>query len=180
MSVPTVQPTALHGSAPHEWFLLDVRTPGEFSSAHIEGSLLVPLSDLQRELATVREQAAGKRVAIVCRSGRRAFEAHRILQGQDLGDPHVLDGGVIAWKAAGHPLIKLNQPMPLERQVSAVSAGVVLAGITLGYLVNPSFFALAGAAGAAQFLAALTGNCPLGPILARMPWNASLESCEAS
>ncbi|QDV05746.1 Inner membrane protein YgaP [Planctomycetes bacterium Poly30] len=180
MSAPTVQPTALHGSSPGEWFLLDVRTPGEFSSAYIDGSVLVPLPELQGALATIREQAAGKPIAIVCRTGRRAFEAHRVMQGQGLKDPHVLEGGVVAWKAAGYPLLGQKGPMPLERQVSAASAGMVVTGVALGFLVNPAFFWFAGAVGAAQLLSALSGTCPMGPMLARMPWNASKNASAGS
>jgi rhodanese-related sulfurtransferase len=48
--------------------LLDVRTPAEFEEAHIEGSVLHPLSEL--DAGEVARLAAGKdQCILICRSG---------------------------------------------------------------------------------------------------------------
>jgi rhodanese-related sulfurtransferase len=57
-----------------EALLLDVRTPAEFEEAHIEGSILLPLGDLNPE--EVKRLATGKSACVlVCRSGNRARQA---------------------------------------------------------------------------------------------------------
>lgn len=54
--------------------LLDVRTPAEFEEAHIDGSVLMPLGDLNTE--EVKRLAASKSACLlICRSGNRARQA---------------------------------------------------------------------------------------------------------
>lgn len=74
--------------------LLDVRTPGEFSSGHIEGALNIPVSQLAGRL----EQLGAKDAPIVvyCLSGARSRSAVRMMMGQ--GFTRVYDlGAISAW-----------------------------------------------------------------------------------
>jgi hypothetical protein len=48
---------------------------------------------------------------------------------------------------------------------------VVLAGVGLGTLVHPGFYALSAFAGAGLIVAGTTGFCGMALILARAPWN---------
>lgn len=53
--------------------ILDVRTPGEYNSGHIKGSVNIPLDRLGKELPKLK--AKGKPVITICRSGARSSMA---------------------------------------------------------------------------------------------------------
>ena len=50
--------------------IIDVRTPGEYSSGHIPGSKNIPLDQIGSKVADLKK--AGKPVITVCRSGSRS------------------------------------------------------------------------------------------------------------
>ncbi len=160
---------------------LDVRTPAEFEEAHIEGSVLHPLSGLDVE--TVGRLAKGKEVCVViCRSGNRASQAAERLKSGPVPSLSILEGGVQAWEAAGLPLKRGAKTMSLERQVRIAAGSLVFVGAVLGYFVNPVWIALSGFVGAGLVFAGITDTCGMGMLIARMPWNnrRSSESCCSS
>lgn len=86
--------------APH--FLLDVRTPGEFSGGHIEGAANINVDDLRNRLADV---PTDQPIVVYCRSGNRSAQAARILA--DAGFENIYDlGGIINWERAGYPVVR--------------------------------------------------------------------------
>ena len=151
-------------------FLLDVRTPAEFEEAHIEGSVLRPLSNL--DVAEVARLLAGREECIlVCRSGNRARQAAEKLVSSGIGSVKVLEGGVQAWEASGLPLRRGQRTISLERQVRIAAGTLVLAGVLLGYFVHPAWIALSAFVGAGLVFAGIADTCGMGLLLARMPWN---------
>ena len=80
--------------------VLDVRTPGEFETAHIAGAYNVPL-DLLREHRDEIVKHLDDDVVLVCRSGQRAAQAEETLRTAGLNNVHILDGGITAWEAKG-------------------------------------------------------------------------------
>lgn len=81
------------GSAPR---LIDVRTPGEFETAHVPGSVNVPLDLLREHRERLRAHLDGserEQVVLVCRSGQRAAQAAAALAGAGPVGPRVLEGG---------------------------------------------------------------------------------------
>jgi rhodanese-related sulfurtransferase len=153
-----------------EVLILDVRTPAEFEEAHIEGSVLHPLSSL--EPGEVARLAAGKEESIlICRSGNRARQAAEKLRASGLKSVKVLDGGMQAWEAAGLPLKRGRGTISLERQVRIAAGILVLTGALLGYFVHPAWITLSGLVGAGLVFAGVTDTCGMGMLLARMPWN---------
>ncbi len=80
--------------------VLDVRTPGEFETAHIPGAYKVPL-DLLREHRGEIIKHLDDHVVLVCRSGQRATQAEEALRAAGLTNVHVPSGGMTAWEAAG-------------------------------------------------------------------------------
>lgn len=156
--------------------LIDVRTPAEFESAHIDGSVLMPLD--QVDCAAVKAAAEGAALRVlVCHSGIRAEKAAaKLAAGGDTGFM-VLDGGVGAWGRAGMPLIRGKFVLPLERQVMTTAGFLVLLGVTLGWQVHPGYFGLSAFVGVGLTVAGLTGFCPMAILLAKMPWNQRGASC---
>ncbi len=120
--------------------ILDVRTPGEFDSAHIRGAYNVPLDTLPehaREIGTVTEAP----VVLVCQSGQRARKADDALRAVGMSNVHILDGGMNAWVAAGLDVVRGRKRMSLERQVRTVAGALAATGGILALLVNPMFAA---------------------------------------
>ncbi len=76
--------------------VLDVRTPGEFETAHIAGAYNVPL-DLLREHRDEIIKHLDEDVVLVCRSGQRAAQAEETLRTAGLVNVHMLDGCLTAW-----------------------------------------------------------------------------------
>jgi sulfur-carrier protein adenylyltransferase/sulfurtransferase len=75
-------------------FLLDVREPGEWEIAHLEGATLIP----SRELAArAGELPAVGEVVVYCKSGRRSAAATRLLLGLGRRRVRSLKGGLDAW-----------------------------------------------------------------------------------
>ncbi|MEV7568832.1 rhodanese-like domain-containing protein [Streptomyces tanashiensis] len=168
---PSLTAAALHrlvqeGRAPR---LLDVRTPGEFRTAHIPGSYNVPLDTL-REHRTELLTHLDEDVVLVCRSGARAAQAEKALA--DAGLPHlrVLEGGIIAWESAGAPVDRGPERWDMERQVRLVAGSVVLATGLIGVFV-PGAHLVGTAIGAGLTYAALSNSCAMGVLLSKLPYN---------
>ncbi len=145
--------------------LIDVRTPLEFGEVHIDGAELMPLDRLEPA------KLAGEDCVLVCRSGKRAAQAHGKLEGSGCGKLRVLEGGVTAWEQAGLPVVRGEAVMSLERQVRIAAGLLVLAGVILGTWVHPGFYGLAAFVGAGLTFAGITDWCGMGLLLAKAPWN---------
>ena len=69
-------------------FLTDVRTPAEFESGHVKGSVNIPLDRIPGELAAFKNR---KNIVVFCRSGARSGAAKSILE--QAGITNVINGG---------------------------------------------------------------------------------------
>ena len=83
--------------------LLDVREPDEYAAAHVDGARLMPLGQVAASLGDLPRDSA---VVVICRSGRRSAEAVRVLQQAGFAHPLNLTGGILAWQAAGLPVVE--------------------------------------------------------------------------
>ena len=83
--------------------VLDVREEEEFTGplGHIEGAVLIPLGQLA---ARVDELKRDQPVVAVCRAGGRSAQATAILQQAGFGEIANLNGGMLRWRAEGHPV----------------------------------------------------------------------------
>ena len=66
--------------------ILDVRTPGEFSSGHIKGAINIPLDQLSKSLAKLKDK--NKTIITCCASGMRSASAKGILKSNGYTDVH--------------------------------------------------------------------------------------------
>jgi rhodanese-related sulfurtransferase len=83
--------------------LVDVREPWEFDLCRIEGSILVPLSELARRL---EELPRGRTLVMVCHTGRRSQNAAMFLAQSGFNDVQNLKGGVEGWAVEVDPSMK--------------------------------------------------------------------------
>lgn len=65
--------------------IIDVRSPGEFKSGHIKGSLNIPLPNLANGLSKIKKD---KPVITCCASGMRSASAKRILKSNGFKEVH--------------------------------------------------------------------------------------------
>lgn len=68
--------------------VIDVRTPGEFASGHVKGSVNIPLDKIESKLNTLKKDQT---YVLCCRSGMRSGNATRILK--SAGFEKVYNGG---------------------------------------------------------------------------------------
>ncbi len=150
--------------------LLDVRTPGEFESAHIPGAYNVPLDTLPEHAGEIRAAVASP-VVLICRSGQRARKAEAVLGAAGMPQLHVLDGGLNSWQAAGHPVTRGPERLSLERQVRIVAGALAAAGGMLALTVNRRFGIIPAAIGSGLVFSGLTDFCGMALLLAKLPYN---------
>ena len=83
--------------------VVDVRTPEEFASGHIQGAKNINWEgDFSSGIAHLDKN---KTYAVYCHSGNRSGQATQAMA--DAGFTHIynLDGGILNWIAAGYPLV---------------------------------------------------------------------------
>ncbi len=152
--------------------VLDVRTPGEYAAAAIDGSQHLPLDQLDAHLGPLGAGLAGP-VTLVCRSGQRATQAYEQLSAAGAKDLTVLDGGLTAWQAAGQPVqttAGTGSTWDMERQVRLAAGSLVLGGV-LASLRWPKARFLSGAVGGGLTFAALSNTCAMSKVLLKLPHN---------
>ena len=84
--------------------IVDVRTPEEFASGHIEGALNIDFNsgNFANEITRLNPS---ENYAIYCRSGSRSGQAASIMHKAGFHDVSNLNGGVIDWTNNGLPLV---------------------------------------------------------------------------
>jgi glyoxylase-like metal-dependent hydrolase (beta-lactamase superfamily II)/rhodanese-related sulfurtransferase len=93
--LPQTSPEQLKASLRNEGpLVLDVRTPNEWKSGHIEGACHVPLASFGRELPDLPND---RRIAVICGSGYRSSVASSLLQARGYRDVENVAGGMNAF-----------------------------------------------------------------------------------
>jgi rhodanese-related sulfurtransferase len=157
-------------------WILDVRTPAEFETAHIGGSYNVPLdvlNDHGSEVAKRLDQSHD--VVLVCRSGQRAAQAAELLRSTGVSGGSVLENGIADWEGQGFEVNRGVQRWELERQVRLVAGSIVLSSV-LGSVAIPRLKWLAAAIGAGLSYAAISNTCAMGTALSKLPYNRGADT----
>lgn len=94
---------ALKKSEPRNIFILDVRTPGEFSEGRVPGSVLIPMRDVPSNMSRIDKT---KKIVVVCATGARSGAVADYLIRN--GYPWVKNysGGMMDWSRRGLPIEK--------------------------------------------------------------------------
>jgi rhodanese-related sulfurtransferase len=169
------------GKAPE---LLDVRTPPEFTSAHVPGARLIPFDDLDVP-GYLEHHQSGQPIYVLCQSGARARKALERFENSGCVDAVLVEGGTQAWIEAGLPVNRGNTSvLPIMRQVQIVVGTIAAIASLLTLFVNSWFALIPLVLGCGLLFAGLTGTCGMAMLLARMPWNRSgsesLDLCRTS
>jgi rhodanese-related sulfurtransferase len=83
--------------------LIDVREPWEFQTAHIDGSMLMPMGDVPARAH--QELDPDERLVIMCHHGQRSLHVTVWLRNQGFENVQSLRGGIDAWCAEVDPSI---------------------------------------------------------------------------
>ncbi|HEY7252953.1 MAG TPA: MBL fold metallo-hydrolase [Methylomirabilota bacterium] len=145
--------------------VVDVRLPAEYRAVHLEPSVSMPLD----EIAARRDELPRDRdLVLLCRTGSRAR-----LAGTQLSDfrTRVLEGGIVAWQEAGHPVVEGKPHISLERQVRIVAGALAGVGGTLAVAGSRWFGLVPMLVGAGLVYAGLTDRCGMAMLLGRLPYN---------
>ncbi|NND74567.1 MAG: rhodanese-like domain-containing protein [Ilumatobacter sp.] len=151
--------------------LIDVRTAGEYESAHIPGSYNVPLDSLGEHAAEFA--ALDHPVVLLCQTGARSTQAHGALTSAGKQQLHMLEGGMAAWQAAGGDVVHgTSEKWALDRQVRFVAGSLSLVGI-LASIAVPKAKWLAGGVASGLVFSAVSNTCAMGNVLMKLPYNRS-------
>jgi rhodanese-related sulfurtransferase len=147
--------------------LIDVREPHEFAQRHAKGATNIPLAELDAE-----EFEPSQTIYFICRGGTRGEKAcERVLAKQSAARVFNVEGGTLAWQAAGLPTAKAKKPWTLARKINTVSVALILVSFLLAIFVHRGLLGIAALVGAVLVFFAMTDMCGLGDLFGRMPWN---------
>lgn len=76
--------------------IVDVRTPQEFASGHIEGAINIDWRDASFS-DKIKKLKKKKTVLLYCRSGRRSLSAMNKMVELGFKDVYNMEGGVLEW-----------------------------------------------------------------------------------
>ena len=168
-SVSAQQLAVLAGSG--KLHILDVRTPGEFASLRIAGSVNVPFERLDPP-ALLARFGADTPLYCVCQTGTRSQLAADRLRAAGFTNVVHVDGGTNAWTSAELPLLRGERSViSLERQVRIAAGLISVLGIIAGALIHPAGYVVSALVGAGLFYAGVSNTCGMSMVLARLPWN---------
>lgn len=93
---------AVQDRAAEEVVYVDVRSPEEYASGHVEGAINIPHTEMQARHEEL-EPFADQQIVLYCRSGRRSGMALDVLEGEGF-DNVVNAGGLGDLQARGVPV----------------------------------------------------------------------------
>jgi len=170
MNQKTISPSELPRLFINQSTVIDVRTPGEFNAAHVNGAQLQPLDQLD---ATSFCETYGTEnpVYLLCQSGKRATVAAERLISAGHKDVFVVEGGTLAAIDAGLDINYGKGAISIERQVRIAAGLLVLCGTLAGVVLHSAFLIVPGFVGAGLAFAGITNTCGMAMVLGKCPWN---------
>jgi rhodanese-related sulfurtransferase len=150
---------------------IDVRTPGEYSEAHVPGAINVPLADLMGHTDFLKKEFGDRPIELMCRTERRANLARENLVAAGFGNLSIVNGGMSLWLEQGKEVVKGKKGMSLERQVRIAAGTLVVAGAALSVWVHPGFLGLSVFVGCGLVFAGITDTCGMAMMLGKLPFN---------
>lgn len=151
--------------------LIDVRTPAEFQSLHVTIARNQPLDQLDPKAIQSKGGASSEPLYVVCRSGSRSKQACEKFLASGITNIVNVEGGTLACKSAGVPVVTGRKSIPLNCQVQIITGSAVIIGSALAIWGHPLWAWIPGVMGAGLLFSGLTDTCVMGSCLAKMPWN---------
>ncbi len=89
---------------PKDTILLDVRTSAEWHTAHVPGSVHIPLDHLAERYESLPLDKA-THIAVLCHHGQRSLKATLFLRERGFDHARSVAGGIELWSLAADPCI---------------------------------------------------------------------------
>ena len=98
------QAADIQADPPDDLVILDVRTPEEFTEAHLDGATMIDfyLDDFDDRVADLDRDVP---YLVYCRSGNRSGQTVAIMEELGFADVADVDGGIVSWFDAGLPTV---------------------------------------------------------------------------
>ena len=170
MNQKTISPSELPRLFINQSTVIDVRTPGEFNAAHVNGAQLQPLDQFDAT-SFCETYCTENPVYLLCQSGKRATVAAERLISAGHKDVFVVEGGTLAAIDAGLDINYGKGAISIERQVRIAAGLLVLCGTLAGVFLHSAFLIVPGFVGAGLAFAGITNTCGMAMILRKCPWN---------
>ena len=84
--------------------LVDVRTYKEYAEGYLPGAVLMDIKETTFD-SLINQLDKNRPVFVYCRSGKRSLEAATVLEENKFKIVYNLEGGIIAWKNKGKPVV---------------------------------------------------------------------------
>ena len=85
--------------------ILDIRTPGEFQSGHLQSAILIDFYS-QTFVDRLRQLDKGKKFLIYCRTGNRSARSLEIFKKLKFQKIYHMANGISTWYSEGFPVVK--------------------------------------------------------------------------
>ena len=85
--------------------ILDIRTPGEFQSGHLQSAILIDFYS-QTFVDRLRQLDKGKKFLIYCRTGNRSARSLEIFRKLQFQKVYHMANGISTWNYEGFPVVK--------------------------------------------------------------------------
>ena len=88
-----------------DFAILDIRTPGEFQSGHLQSAILIDFysQTFADQLSRLDKE---KKFLIYCRSGNRSTRSLEIFKKLKFQKVYHMANGISTWKSEGFPVVK--------------------------------------------------------------------------
>src|SRR4029077_9004487 len=114
--------------------ILDIRTPGEFETLKIVGSVNIPLDRLD-PVEVMSRFGADAALYCICQTGTRSQLAASKLRAAGMRKVIHVDGGTNAWVSAGFPVESgARKVISLDRQMRIAAGSLIVVGVAIGAL----------------------------------------------
>jgi rhodanese-related sulfurtransferase len=84
-------------------FLLDVRTPEEYRQGHLQGAVLIPISEIEKRVGDV---PPNKKIVVYCAVGSRSRQVAGFLTSKGYREVYDMKDGIIGWYRNGFPIAR--------------------------------------------------------------------------
>ena len=88
-----------------DFVILDVRTPAEYSSGHIEDAINIDVNS-GSFVSEVEALDKDNTYLVYCRSGIRSASARDTMAQLDFMNIYNMNGGIMEWQSAGFPVVR--------------------------------------------------------------------------
>lgn len=89
-----------------EFQFIDVREANEYAEAHIPGAINIPLSEFQRRMDEISDDAP---LLLVCGAGVRSAQAAMFMANMGYDEIYNLEEGTAGWIKKGYPVERRPQ-----------------------------------------------------------------------